>query len=146
MPLLQNAVKLLTKPLPDVIDPRTHFVIDYLTAGAVLVSAGMMWRVNKRAAIGATICGAAEIAVVSLTTRPGSRPRPISFKMHGRIDLGLSAMTAMMPEFMGLEKAPQSKLFLAQGILITAVTELTNFDVEGAEHSFENRREHRQIA
>lgn len=146
MPLLQNAVKLLTKPLPDVIDPRTHFVIDYLTAGAFLASSVFMWRVNKRAAIGATICGAAEIAVASLTTRPGSRARPISFKTHGRIDLGLAAMTAMMPEFMGLEKAPQSKLFLAQGILITAVRELTDFEVEGAEHSFENMREQRQIA
>lgn len=146
MPLLQNAVKLLTKPLPDVIDPRTHFVLDYLTAGAFLASSVFMWRVNKRAAIGAAICGAAEIAVASLTTRPGSRPRPISFKTHGRIDLGLAAMTAMMPEFMGLEDAPQSKLFLVQGILITAVTELTNFDVEGATHSLENVREQRQIA
>ena|SRR5437588_2114479 len=146
MPLLQNAVKLLTKPLPDVIDPRTHFVIDYMTAGAFLTSAAFMWRANKRAAIGATICGAAEIAVASLTTRPGSRPRPISFRTHGRIDLGLAAMTAMMPEFMGLEDAPQSKLFLAQATVMTAVTELTDFEVEGGHHSFENSREQRQIA
>ncbi len=146
MPLLQNAVKLLTRPLPDVIDPRTHFVIDYLTAGAFLACAGMMWRVNKRAAIGSVICGASEIAVASLTTRPGSRPRPISFRTHGRIDLGLAAMTAMMPEFMGLEDAPQAKLFTAQAVVMTAVRELTNFEVEGAEHSFENIREQRQIA
>jgi hypothetical protein len=146
MPLLQSAVKLVIKPLPDVINPRTHFVLDYVTAGAFLASSAFMWRVNKRASIGAALCGATEIALASLTTRPGSRPRPISFRTHGRLDLGLAAMTGMMPEFMGLEDAPQSKLFMAQGILITAIRELTNFDVEGAEHSFENIHEKRQIA
>jgi hypothetical protein len=146
MPLAHSAVKMLTKPLPDIISPQTHFVIDYITAGAFFASAAMVWKVNKRAAIGATICGAAEVAVASLTTRPGGERRAISFRTHGRIDMGLAAMTAMMPEFMGLEDAPQSRLFLIQSVAMTAVAGLTDFDSEDAQHSLENRYEQRQIA
>ena len=146
MPLAHSAVKLLTKPLPNFISPRAHFAFDYITAGAFFASAAMIWKLNKRAAIGATICGAAEVAVASLTTRPGGERRAISFRTHGRIDIGLAAMTAMMPEFMGLEDAPQSKLFLIQSIAMTAVAGLTDFDAADAQHSFENRHEQRQIA
>jgi hypothetical protein len=60
--------------------------------------------------------------------------------------MGLAAMTAMMPEFMGLEDAPQSRLFLAQSVVMTAAAGLTNFDTEGAQHSYETRQERRQIA
>lgn len=130
MPLTHTIVKTLTKPLPDVINPRTHFVIDHIMAGAFFASAAMMWRDNKRAAIAATICGAADLAVASLTTRPGSRKRPLGFRTHGRIDMGLAAMTAMMPEFMAIEGSPQSRLFMAQSIAMTAVAGLTDFDYE----------------
>ena len=146
MPLAQSAVRLLTKPLPKLISPRAHFNFDYITAGAFFASAAMIWKLNKPAAIGATICGAAEVAVASLTTRPGGRRRAISFSSHGRIDMGLAAMTAMMPRFMGLEDAPQSKLFLVQSIVLTAVAGLTDFESEDMPQSRENPYEERQVA
>lgn len=146
MPLAYSAVKLLTKPLPKVIRPGAHFGLEYITAGAFFASAAMIWKLNKRAAIGATICGAAEVAVASLTTRPGGRPRAISFATHGRTDMGLALMTAMMPRFMDIEDAPQSKLFLVESIVMTVVAGLTDFDSEEAQHSLEAPYEQRQIA
>jgi len=51
----------------------------------------------------------------------------IGFRTHGEIDLGLGATTATMPEFMAFEDDSERKFFLAQGALITAATELTQF-------------------
>src|SRR5205085_11924342 len=99
MPLIQKAVQMATKPLPAVISPRAHFVIDYLTAGAFFAAAVAFGRVNRKAALGATLCGAAELATAALTTQPGGERRPFSLAAHRQIDLGLASMTAMMPEF-----------------------------------------------
>jgi len=130
MPLAQKAVQLASNRLPKVISPRTHFVVDYLVAGAFVASAAGLWRQNRKAAIGALMCGAAELLVVSLTTRPGGARRAISFRTHGTLDMGLAAMTAMMPEFMRVADTPQSRLFLGQSVLMTAVAGLTDFDAD----------------
>ena len=116
MSLAQKAVKVATKPLPNVISPHAHFVADYLTAGAFLAASAGFWHINKRASIGALICGAADLLIASLTTRPGGPRRALGFRTHGRIDMGLAAMTATMPEFMGIEDSPQARLFLVQSI------------------------------
>lgn len=91
------------------------------------MSAGLFWQRSKRAALAALICGATELAVVLLTDYPGGVKRVISFRTHGEIDLGLAAMTATMPEFLAFEDESERKFFLAQGALITAATELTQF-------------------
>jgi hypothetical protein len=60
-----------------------------------------------------------------LTDYPGGVKKVISFRTHSEIDLGLAAMMASMPEFLAFNNDHGSKLFLAQGALITAVNELT---------------------
>jgi hypothetical protein len=51
----------------------------------------------------------------------------ISFRAHRDIDLGLAAMTAIMPEFLAFKDEPEKKFFLTQGVMITGITELTQF-------------------
>ena len=127
MPILTRATHVLTKRMPKIISPKAHAVVDYVTAGAFLLTGAFYWSRNKRAALGAFVCGGAELATSLLTDYPGGVKKVISFRNHGRIDLGLAAMTATMPEFMGFRHDRGKSFFLAQAALITAVTDLTDF-------------------
>jgi len=127
MPVLNSVAKLAMKPLPRIISPRAHSIADYLTVGAFLASAGWFWKRSKRAALASLICGAAELAVSLLTDYPGGVKKVISFRAHRDIDLGLAAMTAIMPEFLAFKDEPEKKFFLTQGVMITGITELTQF-------------------
>jgi hypothetical protein len=51
----------------------------------------------------------------------------ISFPTHGKIDMGLAAMTATLPEFMDFKDGQDMGFFRAQAVLITANTGLTDF-------------------
>jgi hypothetical protein len=129
MPMLHSLIKVAAKPIPAVISPKTHAVLDYVSVGIFLAGAGLFWRYHKRAAIAATLCGGARLAVSLMTDRPGvlRRRREIRFQNRRQIDLGVAAMTATMPEFLGFKDEPQRNFFRAQGALITAVNELTVF-------------------
>lgn len=130
MPMLNSAAKLLLKPVPRFISARAHAVVDYVTIGSFLASAAWLWSRNKRAALAALVCGGAELAVVMLTSYPGGSRKVVSFHRHGQIDVGLAAMTATMPEFFAFQNEPSRKFFIAQGALIAAVHELTEFPAE----------------
>jgi len=127
MAMFNNLVKMAVKPLPDVISPNGHALIDYMIAGAFFAMAGLSWRRNKRAAVASLLCGGAQLAVSMLTDYPGGVRRSIKFSTRRKLDLGLAAMTAAMPEFLNFEDEPQRKFFTAQGIIITAANELTKF-------------------
>jgi hypothetical protein len=127
MPMLNAAAKLLVKPVPKMISPKVHAIIDYITVGSFLMSAAWFWRRSKRAALAALICGGAELGLNLLTAYPGGMKTAISFRTHGEIDLGLAAMTATMPEFLAFKDDNEKRFFVANGALITAVRELTQF-------------------
>ena len=127
MALLNSFVKTVTKPLPNFISPGGHAAIDYLIAGAFLATAGLFWKRNKRAAVSSLLCGGAHLGVTLLTDYPGGMQRTIPFSMRRRVDLGLAAMTAAMPEFMNFQHDPERKFFTAQSIVMTAANELTRF-------------------
>ena len=127
MPLLNSLAKVVAKPLPKMLSPKAHAVVDYITAVSLFVGAGVFWRRNQRAALAALICGGSELAVSLLTDYPGGVTKRISFQKHREIDLGLAAMTATMPEFLAFKDGAGRKFFLVQGVLITASTELTRF-------------------
>jgi hypothetical protein len=107
------------------------------------MSAAWLWPRNKRATLAALICGGAELALGLLTKYPGGVKKAISFHTHGEIDLGLAAMVATMPEFLAFKDDNEKKLFLAQGAIITAVRELTQFPEKP---SFAERVERRKAA
>lgn len=127
MPILHSLIKVAAKPIPAVISPKAHAIIDYVTVGVFLAGAARFWRRNKRAAIAAGVCGGAKLAVSMMTAYPGGVRRSIRFPHRREIDLGLAAMTATMPEFLGFKDEPQRKFFQIQGAVTTAVTELTDF-------------------
>jgi hypothetical protein len=130
MPLLNSAAKLALKPVPTFISPRAHAIIDYVTVGSFLFSALSLWPRHKRAALGALICGGASLAVNLLTDYPGGVKKAISFRTHADIDLGLAGMTATMPEFLAFANDTEKKIFMAQGAVMTAVRQLTDFPQE----------------
>src|SRR5947207_12482178 len=145
MPILNSLAKVIAKPIPRMISPNAHAVIDYLTIGSFLVSAGFFWGRSKRAALAALICGGTELAVSLLTNYPGGIKKVISFRTHGEIDLGLAAMTATIPEFLAFKNDSEKKFFVTQGALITVATEITQFPNQ-AKHAKREKRERKKAA
>ena len=127
MPLLNSVTKIAAKPLPRMISPKAHAVIDLISVGTFFAAATFFWRRSKRATLAALICGASELAVSLLTDYPGGVKKVISFRTHGEIDLGLAAMAATMPEFLAFKDESEKKFFLGQGAIITGVAQLTQF-------------------
>jgi len=131
MPAFNRIAKVIAKPLPRMVSPTAHAVVDYVTVASFFISAGFFWRRNKRAALAALICGGADLAVSFLTDYAGGVKKVISFRTHREIDLGLAAMIATMPEFFAFRDDSEKRFFLAQGALITAATELTQLPEKG---------------
>ena len=127
MPTINSLAKVVAKPLPRMISPKTQAILDYLRVGSFLGTATWFWRHNKRAAIAALLCGSAKLAVTLLTDNPGGVRKIITPHARREIDLGLAAMVATMPEFFAFKDEPQKKFFLAQGALITIGSELTQY-------------------
>ena len=125
MPILTSAAQIAAKPFPKAISPKAHAIIDYMTVGAFFMSAAWFWKRNKRAAIAAIISGGAELAVSLFTNYPGGVTKVINFRTHRDIDFGLGAMTATMPEFLAFKDEDEKKFFLAQGAMISVISQLT---------------------
>jgi hypothetical protein len=127
MPILNTVAQVVAKPFPRVISSRAHAVINYINVGFLLMSGGWLWRRNKRAAVGAFVGGGAVLVLNLLTCYPGGIKHAISFRARREIDLGLAAMMSTLPEFFAFDDDEEKKLFIAEGVLIAAMTELTQF-------------------
>jgi hypothetical protein len=128
MALLDTAVRTAANRMPKVISPKTHAIIDYATAGAFFLAGALMWRRHKRAAISSFICGAAETATAMMTDYPGGVTPVIDFETHGKMDAGLSALTATMPTLMAFGDDREAMFFRGQAVGMAAVTGLTDFE------------------
>ena len=139
MPMLNNFAKMAVKPLPRMVTPNGHAVVDMMIAGVFLAMMGLFWKRNRRAAAAALLCGGAQLGVSLLTDYAGRDQKPIKFSTRRKLDLGLAAMTAAMPEFLGFKHQPEKKFFIAQGMVITVTNELTRFP-EPRESEWKGRR------
>jgi hypothetical protein len=128
MPLADRATRLVANRLPKVIGPRAHAVADYTTAGAFALMGAMFWRTNKRASVGALLCGAAITATSLLTDYPGGVKRVISFPTHGRIDAGLAGLTAAMPNFLAFSDEEEARYFRGAALVETLIAGITDFE------------------
>src|SRR3954471_4578817 len=128
MAMLNTVAKAITKPMPRMISPKSHSMLDYLTAGIFLASAGFFWRRNKRAAIASLVSGTAVAAVSALTEYPGGVNGVFGLEKHQNIEVGLAAMVATMPEFFSFTDEPEKNFFRLQGILMTCISELTDLN------------------
>ncbi len=127
MPLTTSVANVLTKRLPKIMTPKSHAIADYLSIAGFFVAGALFWRLNRRAALAAFACGGTGLAVNLVTDYPGGIHSLISFPLHEKMDLGLAAMAATIPEFMGFADDRQRGFFLAQAGIITATTNLTTF-------------------
>jgi hypothetical protein len=126
MPVFNSLAKIVAKPIPRIVTPRMHHVADYVTMGVFLGGAAWFWGRNKRAALGALLCGGAELAVVLLTDYRGEMKKLISFRTHREMDYGLAAVAATMPESLALIGDDEIRFFRLQGALITFLGEVTH--------------------
>jgi hypothetical protein len=125
MAILNRLAQIAVKPFPRMISPKGHAIFDYVNLGIFLLGAGAFWPRNKRAAVAALIAGGAALATDLVTDYPGGLLRVIPFSVHRDIDFGLAAMTAAMPGFLFFGDDHEKGFFLAEGALISAVSELT---------------------
>jgi hypothetical protein len=129
MPLMQKGVSMLSNRLPKVINPTVHAVIDYAVSATFFAMAATFFkRGHKRAGISSIVCGAAATANSLMTDYPGGLFKVISYQNHGRIDMGLGALTAALPGMMGLDTDAESRFFQGMAVGETAVTAMTDFD------------------
>src|SRR5262249_29285213 len=131
MPILDHAARWTTNKMPKMIDAKTHAVIDYAMAAAFFGMAAFFWRRNKRAAVGALICGAAETITTVCTDYSGGVVREISLETHGSIDFGLSGLVASLPGVLRFNHEPESRFFRMQGLALAAIAGLTDFTGTG---------------
>ena len=127
MTVLPGMADAVTRRLPKMVSPRGHAIVDYFTIGVFALAGSLFWRSNKRAAMGAFLCGGAELALSLLTDYPGGVAGIIPFPAHGKMDVGLAAVTATMPELLSFREG--KGFFLAQAGAITASANLTRFRI-----------------
>src|SRR5580765_92643 len=127
MPLLDQAAKWTTNKMPKAITPNAHAIIDYAVAVSFFGMAAFFWRRNKRAAVSALVCGAAETVTALCTDYPGGVVKEITFETHGAIDFGLGGMVASLPGMLRFSHEREATFFRMQGVTLAAVAGLTDF-------------------
>ncbi len=117
--------------LPRVIDPRSHEALDYMVTAYFLLLAGMFWGNHKRASASALINGMAVLGATLMTDYDGDGRRPISFPMHGKIDVAQMGMASGLPVLLGFANDWRSSLFQFQALSEAAVISTTDWEATG---------------
>ena len=125
MPKLYAVADTLTRRLPRIISPKGHAIADYVAVGAFVLAGAWFWRTNRRAATAALLCASAQLAANLSTNYPGGVVKMVPFPAHGKIDMGIAALTATMPELFSFREG--RGFFLIQSGAITAAANLTRF-------------------
>ena len=127
MPTLNMATRIATAPLPRILPPTAHAVVDSLTTGAFLASAAWFWNRNRKAAVASLLCGGAALAVNLFTDYRDNGRKLISLRTHRHLDFGLAAATALMPELLLFDQEAEKRFFVVQGAVMTAANQITRF-------------------
>ena len=117
--------------MPKKISPGTHATIDYCLAAATAGFALLCLRRNKPAAMAGLIAALVEVTNVAMTDIPGGMCKEISFPLHGRIDMGTTALLAAMPRFLGFADEPEGRFFYGAAVATSLVTAMTDFTGTG---------------
>jgi len=146
MALLHTGITALTNRMPKVISPKAHAIIDYATAGSFLLTGALLWKRNRRAAIGSMVCGIMEAQTAMITDFPGGITPLISFETHGKIDAGFAGFVGTLPSLLAFGDEPEANFFRGQALAIAAVTGLTDFDQSGRSRNQRRSRSRRRAA
>jgi len=128
MTMLNRVTSVVTRRMPKMISPATHEVADYALAASFLLTSAFFFSKNRRASVGALLCAGAGLTLSLLTDYSGRDRRPVNFPFHGKLELGIAAIAAAMPELLGFEQYRARNAFLLQSGVMTAVNNLTDFD------------------
>jgi hypothetical protein len=133
MGLMETGIKVAARRMPKKISPRTHSILDYAIAGSFFVTAGLLWRSHRRAAVAAVACGVAEVATAAITDYPGGVRPMITFATHEKVDGALASVAGVIPLVLRFSDDREANIFRAYGVAIAALTGLTDFEDEADE-------------
>ena len=128
MTVLTSAADVATRRMPKLLSPDAHQVADYVIAGSFAAAGAWFWRRNRRAALGSWVCGGAVLGLTLLTSYPGKSRRQLAFPLHGKIETGMAAMVAAMPEFLRFEDEKEKRYFTIKAGLLTVLSNLTSYE------------------
>ena len=129
MPVLNSTADAITRKLPKVVSADMHLAADYLVTGALAAAGAWFWRRDRRTAVATWATGGALLGLTLLTSYPGRRRKAVDFPVHGKIEMGMAAMLATLPEFLRLTNS-ERKFFTLQAGILTAVSNLTHFGTD----------------
>lgn len=118
----------LDDKLPRLINARTHSIIDYIHAGTNFITAAMLRNRNRRASWAAFGLGAGVLANALMTDYHYGVFRLYSFKVHGMLDYGVAATSAVLPPMLGIQNTPEATYFYGQGAGETAIAGISDYD------------------
>ena len=125
---MTNQMTDTTAGVPKVIDPTTHAILDYVTAGTfIAMGFGLMNR-NRAAAGLAFANGFAVLGLSLMTDYPGGVFRTLSFKTHGTMDVLQAGMSALGPTVLGFANEPEAQFFHGQAAVEAAVVAATDWN------------------
>jgi len=125
MSVLTSTTDIATRRLPKVLPPTAHQAADYLLVGSFAAAGAWFFRRNPRAALGAWISGASLLGLTLLTRYPGKRRNYVPFPLHGKIEVGMAALVAAMPEFLRFGDGKERRYFTMKAGLLTVLSNLT---------------------
>ena len=127
MPILQTGISAFSERVPKVLSPKTHAIADYITVGGLVLTGALLWKRNRKAAIGAFVCGGAQAANTLLSDSPGGLTAAISLSRHEKIEMGLAATVSSLPNFLRFSDEPEGRLFRYMGVGMTIVAAMSDF-------------------
>ena len=116
------------KKMPKVISAKKHAIIDYVHVATNMVVAAMFYRRNKRAGLGAFFLAGSVLANALMTDYEYGVFRLYSFKVHGLLDYGVAAASAVMPEILDLSHTSEGRFFQLQGAGESLIAGITDYD------------------
>src|SRR5947207_7608455 len=129
--------------MPRVISAKTHGVIDYIHAATNILAGFAFRKRNRRASNAAFALGASVLANALMTDYPLGVFRLYSFKVHGILDYGVAATSAVIPALLGMEDSAPTQYFRMQGAGETVIAGISDYDDESGAVRHRKRLESR---
>ena len=125
---MTETATLQTNPIPAVITPAQHAVLDYGVAATFLSVGFALANRHRPAATLAFLNGAMVLGMSMLTDYPGGVYRKLSFKGHRTGDIVQAALAALGPVLFGFATEPEAKYFYGQALSEAGVIAATDWN------------------
>jgi hypothetical protein len=125
---VRNTDTFPTSPIPAVISPRQHAVLDYSVAGTFFAVGFTLMQRHRPGATLAFLNGAMVLGMSLLTDYPGGVYRTLSFRTHRTGDIMQAALAGLGPALFGFASAPEAKYFYGQALSEAGVIAATDWN------------------